>query len=40
MGSDATKLLGLEGVQVTGVELDGDGTPWVMLLIRAPSAEA
>lgn len=38
MGNDTTKLLGLEGVQVTDVELDADGTPWVMLLTDAESA--
>jgi transposase len=38
MGNDTTKLLGLEGVQVTGVELDDDGVPWVMLLTDAESA--
>lgn len=38
MGNDTTKLLGLEGVQVAGVELDDDGVPWVMLLTDAQSA--
>lgn len=38
MGNDTTKLLGLEGVQVAGVDLDGDGVPWVMLLTDAESA--
>ena len=31
MVNDTTKLLGLEGVQVTGVSLDGDGVPEVLL---------
>jgi transposase len=38
MGNDTTKLLGLEGVQVAGVELDDHGVPWVMLLTDAESA--
>ena len=38
MVNDTTKLLGLEGVQVTGVELDEDGVPWVMLMTDCESA--
>jgi transposase len=38
MGNDTTKLLGLEGVQVAGVELGEDGVPWVTLLTDAESA--
>jgi len=38
MVNDTTKLLGLEGVQVTGVELDQDGVPWVMLTTDCESA--
>lgn len=38
MVNDTTKLLGLEGVQVAGVELGEDGVPWVTLLTDAESA--
>ncbi len=38
MDNDTTKLLGLEGVQVTGVELDEGGVPWVMLMTDCESA--
>jgi hypothetical protein len=38
MDNDTTKLLGLEGVQVTGVELDEGGVPWVMLMTDCEAA--
>jgi hypothetical protein len=38
MVNDPTKLLGLEGVQVTGVELDEGGVPWLMLMTDCESA--